>query len=222
MLDDGYIDRGRGRAGRAREPLVLRQRAPTETVEADYFVEEVRRELVAQLRRGRLYQGGLSVRTTRLADPAGARRPGAAARPDRLRPPPRLARPRGAARPAPSRRGLARPSWIARPRASSAGSSRWSSGRCRAAPDRPERRQHGDAAARRADLGAPGRCGRQPGPQVERGRSGARRRRRDLGGAGRADERRGERARRAMPCASARRSRAPSSRSTRTPAACSR
>jgi penicillin-binding protein 1A len=63
MLDVGAIDRAAAEQAIA-EPLVLRQRAPTEMVSADYFVEEVRRELVAQHGEAFLYQGGLSIRTT--------------------------------------------------------------------------------------------------------------------------------------------------------------
>jgi penicillin-binding protein 1A len=63
MLEDGAIDRAEAERAIA-EPLVLRQRAPTEMVSADYFVEEVRRELVAQHGEPFLYQGGLSIRTT--------------------------------------------------------------------------------------------------------------------------------------------------------------
>src|SRR5262245_53951603 len=63
MLDVGFIDRAEAEQAIA-EPLVLRQRAPTEMVSADYFVEEVRRELVEQHGEPFLYQGGLSIRTT--------------------------------------------------------------------------------------------------------------------------------------------------------------
>jgi penicillin-binding protein 1A len=63
MLEDGAIDQAEAERAIA-EPLALRQRAPTETVSADYFVEEVRRELVAQHGEPFLYQGGLSIRTT--------------------------------------------------------------------------------------------------------------------------------------------------------------
>ena len=42
----------------------MRGRAPTEVVSADYFVEEVRRELIARHGEEFLYQGGLSIRTT--------------------------------------------------------------------------------------------------------------------------------------------------------------
>jgi penicillin-binding protein 1A len=63
MLEDGAIDQAEAERAIA-EPLALRQRAPTEMVSADYFVEEVRRELVAQHGEPFLYQGGLSIRTT--------------------------------------------------------------------------------------------------------------------------------------------------------------
>jgi penicillin-binding protein 1A len=63
MLDVGFIDRDQAEQARA-EPLVMRRRAPTETVSADYFVEEVRRELIERHGEDFLYQGGLSIRTT--------------------------------------------------------------------------------------------------------------------------------------------------------------
>ena len=63
MLDVGFIDRAEAERAIA-EPLVMRQRAPTDMVSADYFVEEVRRELVEQHGEPFLYQGGLSIRTT--------------------------------------------------------------------------------------------------------------------------------------------------------------
>ena len=63
MLDVGFIDRDQAEQARA-EPLVMRRRAPTEMVSADYFVEEVRRELIARHGEDFLYQGGLSIRTT--------------------------------------------------------------------------------------------------------------------------------------------------------------
>ncbi|MGH6904141.1 MAG: penicillin-binding protein 1A [Geminicoccaceae bacterium] len=63
MLDVGFIDRDQA-ALALTEPLVMRRRAPTETVSADYFVEEVRRELIARHGEDFLYQGGLSIRTT--------------------------------------------------------------------------------------------------------------------------------------------------------------
>ncbi len=46
------------------QPLKVYQSDPTEIVQADYFVEEVRRELAKVYGDAALYQGGLSVRTT--------------------------------------------------------------------------------------------------------------------------------------------------------------
>jgi penicillin-binding protein 1A len=63
MLDVGFIDRAQAAQAIA-EPLVMRRRAPTEMVSADYFVEEVRRELIERHGEDFLYQGGLSIRTT--------------------------------------------------------------------------------------------------------------------------------------------------------------
>ncbi|MEE8350985.1 MAG: penicillin-binding protein 1A [Rhodospirillales bacterium] len=52
-------------APRAKEaPLVVRKRSATEYVSADYFAEEVRRELVTRYGEEALYKGGLFVRTT--------------------------------------------------------------------------------------------------------------------------------------------------------------
>jgi len=47
-----------------KEPLITVKRAKTEVVKADFFAEEVRRELVERFGEDRLYEGGLSVRTT--------------------------------------------------------------------------------------------------------------------------------------------------------------
>jgi penicillin-binding protein 1A len=47
-----------------RSDLILEQRAKTEYVVADYFAEEVRRELATRYGEESLYKGGLSVRTT--------------------------------------------------------------------------------------------------------------------------------------------------------------
>ncbi len=63
MLDLGFIDRADAEQATA-EPLVMRHRAPTEIVKADYFTEEVRRELVEEHGEAFLYEGGLSIRTT--------------------------------------------------------------------------------------------------------------------------------------------------------------
>jgi penicillin-binding protein 1A len=63
MRAEGYIDAAAADAARA-TPLVLRRRAPTTFVTADYFAEEARRRLIARFGEDVLYQGGLSVRTT--------------------------------------------------------------------------------------------------------------------------------------------------------------
>jgi len=63
MVEDGYITPQQ--AGDARErPLVVRPRVEAQVAQADYFVEEVRRELLDRYGETRLYGGGLSVRTT--------------------------------------------------------------------------------------------------------------------------------------------------------------
>ncbi|HSR70822.1 MAG TPA: transglycosylase domain-containing protein, partial [Kiloniellales bacterium] len=63
MLEDGRINHEEAEAAWA-EPFEVRRADPTETVEAAYFLEEVRRELVDLYGDDALYQGGLSVRTT--------------------------------------------------------------------------------------------------------------------------------------------------------------
>lgn len=63
MLEDGVITEDE--AARARtEPLQVRPRSDTQFVQADYFAEEVRRELADRYGEEQLYKGGLSVRTT--------------------------------------------------------------------------------------------------------------------------------------------------------------
>lgn len=63
MLEEGYIDAEAARDARAsRLSVVPREAAPF--VEADFFVEEVRRVLIARYGEVGLYEGGLSVRTT--------------------------------------------------------------------------------------------------------------------------------------------------------------
>ncbi len=63
MLEDGNIDAAEAEAARA-EPLLVRKRDATQAVQADYFAEEVRRELARLYGDDNLYKGGLSVRTT--------------------------------------------------------------------------------------------------------------------------------------------------------------
>ena len=63
MLEDGVIDGEQAKKALA-TPLIIRKRGETEFVKADYFAEEVRRELVERYGEENLYKGGLSVRTT--------------------------------------------------------------------------------------------------------------------------------------------------------------
>ena len=63
MLEDGRIAQADAEAAWA-EPLKIYGTDPTEIVQADYFLEEVRRELAGVYGDDALYQGGLSVRTT--------------------------------------------------------------------------------------------------------------------------------------------------------------
>ena len=63
MVKDGRIGAEEAATARA-APLEVVKRDPTEVAEADYFAEEVRRELVRLYGEDKLYQGGLSVRTT--------------------------------------------------------------------------------------------------------------------------------------------------------------
>ncbi len=63
MVDDGALDPELAIEARE-EPLEVRPRSATVSVEAEYFAEEVRRELVDRYGETALYEGGLSVRTT--------------------------------------------------------------------------------------------------------------------------------------------------------------
>ncbi|MBI3197012.1 MAG: penicillin-binding protein 1A, partial [Rhodospirillales bacterium] len=67
MQEDGYIKPAEVQAARA-EKLQLRRRGATETTQADFFAEEVRRNLLAAYGEKGLYEGGLTVSTT--LDPA--------------------------------------------------------------------------------------------------------------------------------------------------------
>jgi penicillin-binding protein 1A len=67
MQEDGYIKPAEAQAARA-EKLQLRRRSATETTQADFFAEEVRRNLMAAYGEKGLYEGGLTVSTT--LDPA--------------------------------------------------------------------------------------------------------------------------------------------------------
>jgi penicillin-binding protein 1A len=63
MQEDGYISAAEAASARA-EPLQLRRRPDSETTSAEFFAEEVRRQILAQYGEQQLYEGGLTVRTT--------------------------------------------------------------------------------------------------------------------------------------------------------------
>lgn len=63
MVEEDVITPEEGEIATA-EPITLRQADPTHVVHADYFAEEVRRNLVTQYGESSLYEGGLTVRTT--------------------------------------------------------------------------------------------------------------------------------------------------------------
>ncbi|MGF1624520.1 MAG: penicillin-binding protein 1A [Alphaproteobacteria bacterium] len=63
MLADGYITGEEAEIAYA-TPLEAIRRDPFDLVPADFFVEEVRRELISEYGSSGLYRGGLSVRTT--------------------------------------------------------------------------------------------------------------------------------------------------------------
>src|SRR5258708_10649233 len=63
MLDEGFITPEEYQTAKA-EPVQPRRRDETEVVHADYFTEEVRRDLLQRYGEKGLYAGGLSVRTT--------------------------------------------------------------------------------------------------------------------------------------------------------------
>ncbi|MGH6931536.1 MAG: penicillin-binding protein 1A [Dongiaceae bacterium] len=63
MLDDGHITKAETETALA-EPLRRRQRDTTELVTAEFFAEEVRRELIETYGENGLYKGGLYVRST--------------------------------------------------------------------------------------------------------------------------------------------------------------
>jgi penicillin-binding protein 1A len=63
MMDDSYITADEARAAIA-TPIILRVRDKMETASADFFAEEVRRELASSYGDDALYKGGLFVKTT--------------------------------------------------------------------------------------------------------------------------------------------------------------
>ncbi|MEQ8195268.1 MAG: penicillin-binding protein 1A, partial [Rhodospirillales bacterium] len=63
MFEDGVINAEETAQAKAM-PIEIRKRAETEFVTADYFAEEVRKQLAERYGESQLYKGGLSVRTT--------------------------------------------------------------------------------------------------------------------------------------------------------------
>ncbi len=64
MVENGYVTRAQAREAKA-EPLVTRSRPMgSQTEDADYFVEDVRRQLYGKYGADTLYDGGLQVRAT--------------------------------------------------------------------------------------------------------------------------------------------------------------
>lgn len=63
MAEDGFITREEAQAAAA-EPLVARPPDPTRIVPAEYFSEDIRRQLIDRYGEEALYEGGMSVRAT--------------------------------------------------------------------------------------------------------------------------------------------------------------
>ena len=63
MADAGFITQQQAAAAKV-QPIELRQRDATEMARADYFNEEVRRELIDRYGERKVYEGGLLVRTS--------------------------------------------------------------------------------------------------------------------------------------------------------------
>jgi len=63
MAEDGHITPAQAAVAQ-QEPLEVHQRADAESVTADYFAEEVRRDLAARYGETQLYTGGLNVHAT--------------------------------------------------------------------------------------------------------------------------------------------------------------
>jgi penicillin-binding protein 1A len=63
MAEAGFLSQAQADAAK-QNPIVLRHRDETDIVKADYFTEEVRRELLARYGEKGLYTSGLSVRTS--------------------------------------------------------------------------------------------------------------------------------------------------------------
>lgn len=63
MVENGFISEAEASAARA-EPLTVKPASTGDVASADYFAEEVRRDLIDRYGDSGLYEGGLSVRTT--------------------------------------------------------------------------------------------------------------------------------------------------------------
>lgn len=63
MLENGFVSQAQSDRAKL-EPLEMQKRDPTQFVEAEYFAEEVRRQLYEMYGEQGLYKGGLSVHTT--------------------------------------------------------------------------------------------------------------------------------------------------------------
>ncbi|HTI86098.1 MAG TPA: penicillin-binding protein 1A [Alphaproteobacteria bacterium] len=63
MEEDGFINGAQAKAAVA-TPLVMRPASETRVTDAQYFAEEVRRDVAARFGEQSLYRGGLSIRTT--------------------------------------------------------------------------------------------------------------------------------------------------------------
>ncbi|HEY3916173.1 MAG TPA: penicillin-binding protein 1A [Stellaceae bacterium] len=63
MVEAGFLTQQEGAVAEG-QPITLRHRDETETVKADYFTEEVRRELLQRFGEKGLYTSGLAVRTS--------------------------------------------------------------------------------------------------------------------------------------------------------------
>lgn len=63
MLEDGFISEEQAESARDAD-LEIRSRGQTEVTRADYFAEEVRRELMKRFGEEQVYNGGMSVRTS--------------------------------------------------------------------------------------------------------------------------------------------------------------
>lgn len=64
MLENGYIDRRTADAARQESIDIVTRRVSPNSIAAGYFAEEVRRDISERYGEDKLYEGGLSVRTT--------------------------------------------------------------------------------------------------------------------------------------------------------------